>query len=212
MQIIPLGGPAVKITSKTNLAPEGELSIVINPYSTIKGLPKLRKQKAHVVVASKTTQEYYDPKSCDKDTFVIDTPGEYEIKGALFGAQYVGKEKSRTLVFRLDLETIGLGFCIGLGEVDMDALTKVLEGVDVLFVSVGGKDVLDAKKAMDVVTALEPRIVIPMQYKSKSSPVAYEPAAGFIKEFGSASPVSTAKLKLTRKDLPTSERQLMLLE
>ena len=212
MQLISLGGPAIKIISKTNLVPEGELSIVINPYGTIKGLPKLRKQKAHVVVASKDTSEYYDAKNVDKEAFVINAPGEYEIKGALFNSLFSGTGDKGALVFRIDLENVEIGFCLGVGEVDMDSLTKALEGIDVLCVPVGGKEVLDAKKAMEVTTALEPRLVIPMQYKSKSSPVALDTVAGFVKEFGGSAPAVVSKYRLTRKELPTADRQLLLLE
>jgi L-ascorbate metabolism protein UlaG (beta-lactamase superfamily) len=212
MNISPLGGPGIKITSKTNLVPDGELIIIINPYGSIKGLPKLRKQKANVVVVSQEIPEYYDVKNHDASAFVVTSPGEYEIKGALLGSAYAGKEKGRTLIFRIDIENVALGFAIGLGTIDMDALMATLEGVDVLFVPVGGKDVLDAQKAMEVVTALEPRIVIPIQYKSKSSPLTNDTVAGFIKEFGGNSPLSTAKFKLTKKELPSADRQMLLLE
>ena len=212
MQIISLGGPALKITSKTALVPEGELVIVINPYGSIKGLSKLRKQKAHIVVASKATPDYYDAKNHDATAFVIDSPGEYEIKGALFGSNLAGADGDKTLVFRIDIEHIALGFCIGIGKADMDTLTKTLEGVDVLFVPVGGRDVLPAQKAMEVVTALEPRMVVPMQYKSKSSPTAHDTIAAFEKEFGGKNTASTGKLKLTKKELPSADRQLILLE
>lgn len=212
MTIIPLGGPALKIISKTNLVPEGELTILINPYGQVKGLPKLRKQNAHVVIASKENAEYFDDKNVSKETFVITAPGEYEIKGVLFGASFSGKDKERALIFRLDLENVALGFCIGLSSVDMDKIEKTLEGIDVLFISVGGKGVLDSKKAMEVVAALEPRSVIPMEYKSKSSPVARDGVALFSKEFGAVNPIVSSKLKLTKKDLPTTDRQLLLLE
>ena len=85
MQINALGGPALKIISKTNLVSEGELVIVVNPYGRVKGLPKLRKQKSQIIIVSKTTPDYYEVKNHEKDAFVITSPGEYEIKGALFG-------------------------------------------------------------------------------------------------------------------------------
>ena len=210
MTITPLGGPAVKIVSKTNFVSEGELSILVNPYGQAKGLSKLRKQNAHIVVASKDDPGYIDSKNFPKETFLITSPGEYEIRGVLFGASYVGKEK--TLIFRMDLENIALGFCVGVTSVDMDAIEGTLEGVDVLFISIGGKGVLDSKHAMDVVTALEPRMVIPMEYKSNAFPISQDTIASFSKEFGSANPTVMDKFKLTKKDLPATDRQLLLLE
>lgn len=212
MQLIPLGGPAVKIVSKTNLVSEGELSIVINPYSQIKGLGKLRKQKTHIVVASKESLEYFDAKSVDKEAFAISTPGEYEIKGVLFGSSYVGKGKEQALIFRMDVENVSLGFCVGVTNPDMDAIQKTLEGIDVLFVSIGGKGVIDAKQAMDIVTTLEPRLVIPLEYKSKTFPVSQDTSATFSKEFGPANTSTSSKFKLIKKELPATDRQLLLLE
>ena len=212
MTIIPLGGPSLKIISKTNLVPEGELSILINPYGQVKGLSKLRKQNSHIVIASKESPEYFEEKNFSKEAFAITTPGEYEIKGVLLGASFSGKDKEKTLIFRMDLENVALGFCIGLSSVDMDVVESTLEGVDVLFISVGGKGVLDAKKASDIVAALEPRLVVPMEYKSKSFPVSRDDVATFSKEFGSANPVVSSKFRLTKKDLPATDRQLLLLE
>jgi L-ascorbate metabolism protein UlaG (beta-lactamase superfamily) len=178
----------------------------------VRGLPKPRKQKAHIIIASKDSEAYYDSKNHEKDAFVISSPGEYEIKGALFSASFSGVGIDSTLIYRIDIENIALGFCIGLSKIDFDVLIKTLEGVDVLFVPVGGKGVLDANKAMEVVTALEPRLVIPMQYKSKNNPTNQDTASGFIKEFGGKPPASTSKLRLTRKELPTTDRQMFLLE
>lgn len=212
MTITPLGGPSLKIVSKTSLVPEGELTILVNPYGQIKGLSKLRKQNAHVVISSRETSEYFDEKSISKDSFTITHPGEYEIKGVLFGTAFTGKDKEKILIFRLDIENVALGFCIGLVSVDMDAIEKTLEGIDVLFVSVGGKGVLDSKGAMEIVAALEPRMVIPMEYKSKSFPIARDGVDIFSKEFGAANSTTSNKLKLTKKDLPMTDRQLFLLE
>jgi L-ascorbate metabolism protein UlaG (beta-lactamase superfamily) len=86
--------------------------------------------------------------------------------------------------------------------------------VDILFIPVGGHYTIGASEAVEVITSLEPRIVIPMHYKAtgldaKLSEV-LAPVEDFIKEIG-LEPVRDNKLTITPDKLP-EEMQVWVLE
>lgn len=76
-----------------------------------------------------------------------------------------------------------------------------ISDIDILFVPVGGGDVFDAKEALAAISAIEPKIVIPMHYKDLSD---FRKAEGSIGE-------GLESFKISRDKLPTEERQIIVL-
>lgn len=142
------------------------------------------------------------------DAFVVDTPGEYEIKKLLIEGRASG-EKGET-VFRIVADGVHIGYLGGQATLDETA-ADLLEGVDVLLVPVGGGEVLDANAAGDVVNKIEPRIVVPMATREMLGG-AQMSVEQFCKAMGKTKPDQVKKLTLLRKDLPADETTLVLLD
>ena len=66
---------------------------------------------------------------------------------------------------------------------------------DILFIPVGGGNVIDEEKAVKIINQIEPRIVIPMHYKKPDD---------FLKEIGEKVQPEE-KLTIKKKDLPSAE-------
>jgi L-ascorbate metabolism protein UlaG (beta-lactamase superfamily) len=104
-----------------------------------------------------------------KDPLVITGPGEYETKGVFIKGfpsktSYGGKEKINT-VYTVVLENMTLCFLGALSDEKLSPeFMEAIEDIDILFVPIGGEDVLDAAKASKLAVALEPKIIIPMHY------------------------------------------------
>jgi len=81
----------------------------------------------------------------------------------------------------------------------------------VLLIPVGGGETLNASQAAEVVSLLEPHIVIPMHYKVKGSSLKLDPVTKFLKEMGLDKVETQESLKLDRGGLP-DETQVVLLE
>lgn len=90
------------------------------------------------------------------------------------------------------------------------AQLEKLAGTDILLIPVGGKYTIDAKKAVEVISQIEPRIVIPMHYKTEGVKIDLDPLDKFIKEIGVA-PSYEEKLKISKKDLPQEDMELVIL-
>lgn len=143
------------------------------------------------------------------DAFVLDTPGEYEIKGlsvyAIPARAHMDEEGKETATI---LKVVHAGVSIVFaGHIYPDLSDEQLERIgmiDVLVVPVGGSGyTLDAEGAAKVVKKIEPKIVIPTHYAAKG--VKYEVPQNeldpFLKELGKEAE-RLDKLKLKDSSIP----------
>lgn len=133
-----------------------------------------------------------------KAPFVADGPGEYEVgevtaRGFGVTTAYDGMERYNT-IYQVRLEGMNMIFLGALGEPDIDpAILGELGEIDILFVPIGGGDVMEVPQASKLAVKLEARLIIPMHYDKKA-------LDAFIKEEGSSvTPVE--KLTIKKKDV-----------
>jgi len=145
--------------------------------------------------------------------FAITGPGDYEvkeifIKGVLSSALIAGKKYINTIyIFSVDnINIVFLGALNSLvdGEISKEA-REAINSPDILFVPVGGGGLLDAKSAAKLVSSLEPKMVIPMDYDSLS-------LKAFLKESGEEKAEVVDKLTLKLKDLEGKEGEVVVLQ
>jgi L-ascorbate metabolism protein UlaG (beta-lactamase superfamily) len=86
-----------------------------------------------------------------------------------------------------------------------------LGSIEVLMVPVGGQNTLNAAQAAEVISLIEPYIVIPMHYYLPDLTVKLDPVDKFLKEMGVTKADTIDTLKLTKAGLP-EETQIVLLE
>jgi L-ascorbate metabolism protein UlaG (beta-lactamase superfamily) len=138
-----------------------------------------------------------------KDPFVINGPGEYEvkdvfIKGFASKSNYDGKEKINT-IYSVTLENMNICFLGALSDINLSTEVKeALGDVDVLFVPIGDANVLDAAKAEKLTVEIEPKIIIPMHFGDIGIKDALKK---YLKEAGEEKVASIDKLTLKKKDL-----------
>lgn len=103
---------------------------------------------------------------------IVDGPGEYEISGvSIIGFQTYhdnqkGAERGLNTVYVYEMDGIRLMHLGDLGHTLKHDILDELGDIDVLFVPVGGTYTLGPSEAAEVVTNIEPNIVIPMHYKT----------------------------------------------
>ncbi|TAN33617.1 hypothetical protein EPN28_02295 [Patescibacteria group bacterium] len=144
-----------------------------------------------------------------QNAFTVDTLGEFEIKDCMLYSMPGGADN---FVFKIGAE--------GLSVVHLGRLKKPLENgelekilsPDILFVSVGGgPDYLEPKDAAAMITALEPRVIIPTGFKCDTDPDA-KPLSAFISAIGLKPESAEKKVIIKKKDLPQEETKLCVLE
>ena len=77
--------------------------------------------------------------------------------------------------------------------------------VDILFLPIGGKTVIDAEAASKIANQLEPKIIIPMHYEKKELAV-------FLKESGIESSKPEEKLTVKKKELAEDKTRVVILK
>ena len=143
------------------------------------------------------------------DPYLLSTAGEIDTKEILVSA-VEGHNPGETMV-RIDAEQMSIGH-LGLTN---KALNKkqleLLSGVDILFIPVGHKDSFDAEAAVKTVNEIEPRIVIPMAFKSENDKDS-KTIDNFLKEIGSKNGSPEKKVIVRKKDLPQEETKVIVLQ
>jgi L-ascorbate metabolism protein UlaG (beta-lactamase superfamily) len=82
--------------------------------------------------------------------------------------------------------------------------------VKVALVPVGGGGGLTAAKAAEVVSMLEPGIVIPMHYNTPDTTEKFTPLSKFLKEMGAGKTIPEQSLKIRRSTIPSETRVVVL--
>jgi len=196
----------------------GEVSLMTDPFAPEDGKKLPRNASADVVTVSHDHPRHGNVKDVGGTPFIIDGPGEYEIKvvfvtGApTFHDLEGGKEKGRNTMYYI---TVGDVHLVHLGDLKHPLEEKHMEelhNIDVLFVPVGGGDVLTAKQAVEVIGQLEPRIIIPMHYRAGGFGAKLDGVEPFLRAMGVAKPEAAARYKVSKKELPQEEFEKITLE
>lgn len=191
-----------------------ESIIITDPYDSSSGLRVPRTLTANVVAISKNSALCNNLEAIKGDAFVVKAPGEYEVKGIfVYGAtSSPEKEKDWTVLYRFEMENISLAH---LGDLSYEPTNNDLEIIgepDILFVPVSGEKTIDLKKIAALVTAIDPRIVIPMNYAIPNLKIKLEPVDKFLKELGVKNQETIKKLKVSKKDLAGEDMKVVILE
>ncbi len=205
------GHSCFKIQDK--IGPEG-VTLVTDPFNKEIGL-KVPNFEANIITVSHDHHEHNNISALRGQPFVINCAGEYDYQGVLVeGIDAYNKDekntRGRNTIYRMEIEDISLVHLGNLsGPLDSSQLEKLV-GTDILLIPVGGEYTLDAKKAVEVISQIEPRIVIPMHYQTKDLKVKLDPIEKFVKELG-IEPTYEDKLKISKRDLPVEEMELVIL-
>jgi len=97
-----------------------------------------------------------------------------------------------------------------LGHALNDQQAEEIGNVDVLLLPVGGVNTINAAMAAEVIRKLEPRVVVPMHYKTEKGSADLEPVENFLKEMGQAQVEPRPKLNISRNSLPLTTEVVVL--
>lgn len=211
MEILPLGHASFKLRGKN-------ATVVTDPYDEKEmGIKYPKHTEADIVTISHNHFDHNAKHLIGGTPFIVEGAGEYEIKGVSvigvgsFHDDKNGEERGKNTMYRIEIDGIRLLHLGDLGHVLSSAQVDVVDGVDVLFIPVGGVYTIDAEKAAQVISDIEPRIVIPMHYGTDTYNKNLSPVSVFLKQLGKESVTPLAKLTISRDKLP-AEMQVVVLE
>lgn len=146
----------------------------------------------------------------NREPFIVEGPGEYEIgsvsvRGYGVKTTYEGVPRFNT-IYQVRLEEMNMVFLGAISDPDIDP--KILSefgDIDVLFVPIGGGDVLEVPEASKLAVKLEAKLIIPMHYDAVALKT-------FLKEEGKEGLAAIDKLTIKKKDVIVMECEVVVLK
>ena len=209
MEIVWLGYACFRIKGK-------ETSVITDPFPKNLGY-SLGRVSADVVTISHPHPGHSYVEGISGEPKIIRRPGEYEIGNVLitgfstFHDDNQGNKLGKNVVYLMEIDQMLVCHLGDLGHIPTPDQVGELSGVEVLLVPVGGKSTLDGAAAAKTVRLLEPRLVIPMHFKTPATTLDIEPVDRFLKEMGLKNLEPQSKLTVTKSTLPPTT-QVVLLE
>ena len=195
-------------------------TVITDPYEDT-GFKK-SKLKGDIIISNLSADEV-KLIPVEGEVKIFDFPGEYERKQvAIRGIQAWNMSKKeeetqkteskKVTVFVFEIDGIKICHLGNIGHTLTSELIESIGSVDILLIPVGGKYTIDAKKAHEIIEEIEPRIVIPMHYKTDGEKLDIEGCEAFLKGVG-ANPQPVEKFSVDSKTkLPQDHEEYVVLE
>jgi L-ascorbate metabolism protein UlaG (beta-lactamase superfamily) len=193
-------------------------TVVIDPFDpeTI-GLKLPKDLEADMVLRTHEHPDHNNLAAIPGNPIQVLGPGEYDIKGvaitgvSVFHDDKKGEERGKNTVYHINIEGLNIVHLGDLGHVLTEEQVQEIGECDILMVPVGSVYTIDAKAASEVVSQLEPKIILPMHYGGLPGfEIPLEPLENFLKEMGVENPNPQPKLSITKDKLP-EEPQVVIL-
>ena len=198
------------------LTERGLATVVVDPFdSTAVGYFPL-KLKSDIVAVSHDAPGHNFTNAVKGASHFLTGPGEYEIGGVFITAVQTdgnGRKKSNephNTLYVFDYDGLTVAHLGDLKQVPTQAEVEALGPVEIVLVPTGGGIGLNAAKAAEIISQLEPKIIIPMHYKTNDVKLPLDSLDKFIKEMGLQPIEAVPSLKITKSGLPTESKVVVL--
>ena len=208
MEITWLGHSCFRLKGK-------QATVITDPFSPASGYT-LGKVTAEIVTISHAHPGHSYIQGVGGEPRILKSPGEYESAGVLTVGVHTyhdnekGAQRGKNTAFVIDVDDVMICHLGDLGHVLTAEQVAEIDGVDVLLIPVGGVSTIDAVQAAQIVRQLEPKVVIPMHYKTDALKRELETADRFLKEMGVKEAVPQPKLTVTKNSLPLTMQVTIL--
>ena len=197
------------------LVERGIAAVVTDPFDHNSVGYRALNLRADIVTVSHDAPGHNNLSAVKGKKHVITGPGEYEIGGVFItGVRTNGKQRGAdetpNTLYVFDYNGVTIAHLGDLRRVPSQTQIEAFGDVNIALVPVGGGGGLSAAKAVEVISLLEPGIVIPMHYGTKSSKMDLAPVSNFLKGMGVGTVETEPSLKITRSNVPTETRVVVL--
>jgi L-ascorbate metabolism protein UlaG (beta-lactamase superfamily) len=212
MEIFWLGHSCFQLRGKN-------VTLITDPFTPQQGY-SLGKINAPIVTVSHNHAGHNYAQGVGGNPRVVRGPGEYEISDVLitgvaaFHDSKRGQERGRNTIYVIHMDDLVICHLGDLGHTLQEAQLEEVADADILLIPIGGHNTINATQAAEVISQVEPRIVIPMHYRTEvgaGSRPDLEPLDKFCREMGVETVNPQPKLVVTRNSLP-QETQVVILE
>ncbi|MBW6440652.1 MBL fold metallo-hydrolase [Patescibacteria group bacterium] len=212
MNITWYGQSCFKLQSK-------DVSLILDPFDKKIGLrPPFG--SADIITISHDHYDHNNYKIIKGEPFVIDSEGEFEIKKVFIRGieachdNQKGVDRGFNIIYVIEMEDINICHLGDLGQefLSNNQLEKIGK-IDILFIPIGGVFTIDWNSASNIISQIDPRIIIPMHYKLPGVTgdlKKLDDNEKFCKEHGISSKDIMEKFSIRKKDLPQEDAKVIV--
>jgi L-ascorbate metabolism protein UlaG (beta-lactamase superfamily) len=193
-----------------------EATVITDPYSKEIGL-SLPRPRGDIVTVSHDHPGHSYAQGIKGEPHILEGPGEYEIKNVFISGiatahdKKGGKDRGANTVYVIEIDGLTICHLGDLGHVPTQPQTEAMGDVDILLLPIGGVSTIGASDAAEIVSLIEPQVVIPMHFANEDLKFKLDSPAKFFKQMGLKVPKAVESMKATKDSLP-SETQVVLLQ
>jgi L-ascorbate metabolism protein UlaG (beta-lactamase superfamily) len=192
-----------------------EATVITDPVGRLTGYA-MAKQTADIVTISHQHPGHANLDVVRPEYQLVTGPGEYEMHEVFitgirtYHDKEKGKERGYNTVYLIELEGLTICHLGDLGHSLSAEQAESLSGPDILLIPVGGGPVIDAAAAAEVISQIEPKIVIPMQYSTPIGDASRDSLEAFAKQLAVELPPAEEKLIIRQSDIGETMRLVVL--
>jgi len=195
-----------------------KIKLVIDPFKKKVGL-KPPSFSADILLVTHDHYDHNNVKAIKGKPFLINGPGEYEVKGVFvqgissFHDKEEGKERGKNTIYTIRAEKMKLCHLGDLGQKQLtDKQVEKIGTIDILMIPVGGKYTISGHEAQGIISQIEPKVVIPMHYKIPKLKLDLDGLDKFMKAMGKNNIKKQSKYSIKKNNLPSEEIKIVTLK
>ena len=193
-------------------------TVVVDPYdSEFTGLKLPKDLDGDIVLITHEHRDHSNGAGVVGEPKIFTRPGEYESKGVIISGissdhdSAEGKERGKNTIYCLLMDGLNIVHMGDFGQTKLsEEQVQLINETDILLIPVGGIFTIDSKGAAEIISQLEPKIIIPMHYKTPGLKFELEGIEGFLKEMGAENVLVQPKLSITKEKLPEEPMVVVL--
>jgi L-ascorbate metabolism protein UlaG (beta-lactamase superfamily) len=164
-----------------------------------------------VLTISQDEASHNHSKAVSGNDWEIRGTGEYEIGGVFITAIPTQGKDGINMAYIFDYGGVTVGHLGNISDVPKRSELEAFGSVNVALVPVGGENSLNAAKAAEVISLMEPGLVIPMHYKTDASTQKLDTLNRFLQEMGlSVDETAEESLKVSSTSIPDESKVVVL--
>jgi L-ascorbate metabolism protein UlaG (beta-lactamase superfamily) len=191
-----------------------QATVITDPCARETGYT-LGRVAAQVVTISNSHPNHSAVSQIEGAPTVFDGPGEYEahgifVTGVRTTRPHAPQEQARNTAYIIDIDDVRVCHLGDLTSTPTSDQIELMKDVGVLLIPVGGHCTIGAAEAVEVISQIEPRLVVPMHYATDASSVELDDASRFLREMGVSQLAPEARMNVTHASLPAEPTVALL--
>lgn len=209
MQLFWHGYSSIRIESKNG---DKVCTLVTDPFENEAAIRFPRTTEPDVILLSREDRKRFNLEGPGGSPFIISEPGEYEVKGVFITGIQDPSANDGSVLYRIVTEGMSIAFFGQVKRKPTDDELEKLESIDVLLLPVGGGEAISGGDASDIISDIEPRVVVPIYYDLPGIKTKLGTVDAFCKQLGACERENMNRLKIQKKDLPPETMLVAVLD